>query len=236
MLKYLKWQELICGIILLAAGIILLVRPELTLEIITKALGGVLIIVGVLFVLGFIIRRTPNLDSNSLVTGSIAIAAGVYIFMKSADFVKLVPMMLGIGVIISGIFKVQRALELAKMHYRSWVWLIIVALVNIMAGLIIVLNPAVIANLIMKLIGACLVFSGALDIITTFFISHRFSVFTSDKEVAGTAKEEPVYTNYGSQTDAQTYTYDNFGSSDPVIPTEDSSTDSSSSAWEETEL
>ena len=234
MLKHLKWYELICGIILLAAGAVLLVKPELTLELITRAIGGALIIAGIMFVLGFIIRRTPNLDSNSLVTGTIAIAAGAYIFIKYADFIKIVPMMLGIGAIVSGIFKLQRSLELAKMHYRSWVWIIIAALLNIMAGLIIVLNPAMIANIIMKIIGIVLIYSGALDIITTIFISHRFSVYMAEKaekEVAGTAREDDA-----SEIHDQPYVYDTF--EDQSYAPQDTTGDDTApgTSWEETEL
>ena len=233
MLKYLKWQELICGALLVAAGIILIVRPELTLEIITKAIGCVAIIAGLMFVLGFIIRRTPNLDSNSLVTGCIAIAAGAYIFFKSEDFIKIVPMMMGIGVIISGLFKIQRALELAKMHFRSWVWVIIFALVNIMGGLIIVLNPAMIAGIIMQVIGAGLIYSGALDIITTFFIAHRFSAFLAekaDKEVIGSAREED------HPSDDHKYEYNSSDDHAFDMPDESGNVNGISAPWEETDL
>ena len=215
MLKHLKWQEICSAIILAAIGGVLIFRPEVTMELLTKTIGILLIVIGAVFVLSFFLRRVPNIDNNNLVSGVIVIGIGIFVYMKQDLFAGFIPTLLGIGIVISGIFKLQRGFEIRRMHRGSWAWVAVLGLVNILFGTLILLNPAVIAKIIMQLIGGGLIFSGLFDLITTLVVSRKFSRYIVEgKAEPVTSPEDVVMT--------------------PV--TEVQADDMPASPWEETDL
>ena len=177
MLKHLKWQEIGSALMLLAIGVLLLARPELADALITKTIGILLMAVGLVFILTFFLRRVPNIDNNNLVNGVVTAAVGLVVFMRNTMLADFLPMVLGIGIVLSGVFKLQRGFEIRRMQVGSWAWVAVVGLVNILFGTLILLNPAIIANFIMRLIGGGLVFSGLFDLITTLVVSRKFSKY-----------------------------------------------------------
>lgn len=186
MLKHLKWQEICSAIILAAIGGVLIFRPEVTMELLTKAIGILLIVIGAVFVLSFFLRRVPNIDNNNLVSGVVIIGIGIFVYMKQDLFVSFIPMLLGIGIVISGIFKLQRGFEIRRMHIGGWAWVAVLGLINILLGTLILLNPSVIAKILMQLVGGALIFSGLFDLITTLVVSRKFSRFIVE------GKAEPI--------------------------------------------
>ncbi len=214
MLKHLKWQEICSALMLGAIGIVLLVKPEMTLELITKTIGVLLMAVGVVFILSFFLRRMPNIDNNNLVNGVVVAAVGLFVFIRYEIFVDLLPTVLGIGIVISGVLKLQRGFEIRRMRKGSWAWVAVLGLINILLGTLILLNPSVIASFVMQLIGGGLVFSGLFDLITTLFMSRKFSKFI----VEGKAEPAP---DVPEQPEIH----------DQIPPTEELK-----APWEETEL
>lgn len=214
MLKHLKWQEICSALMLGAIGVILLARPELGHELIMKTIGILLIAVGAVFVISFFLRRVPNIDNNNLVNGIVTIAVGVFVYFKYEMFIAIFPMILGIGVALSGVFKLQRGFEIRRMRSGSWAWVAVVGLINILLGALIMLNPDVIALFLMRLIGGSLVFSALFDLITTLFMSRKFSKYIVE------GKAEPA-----AAPPEQSFVSDD-------LPPEQETT----APWEETEL
>ncbi len=217
MLKHLKWQEICSAIILAAIGGVLIFRPEVTMDLLTKAIGILLIVIGAIFVLSFFLRRIPNIDNNNLVSGVVIVGIGIFVYMKQELFVSFIPILLGIGIVISGIFKLQRGFEIRRMRNGGWAWVAVLGLINILLGTLVLLNPAVIARILMQLIGGFLIFSGLFDLITTLVVSRKFSRFIVE------GKAEPVMQTSYEDVEMTPVT--------PAAPE-----DMPSASWEETDL
>ena len=90
------------------------------------------------------------------------------------------PVVLGIGVVLSGILKLQHAFDLKRMGFDTWVRIGLTAAVNIFIGLIVILNPFSTVAWLMRLVGIGFLFSGVTDLITTIYVSKKASEYYVD--------------------------------------------------------
>ena len=99
---------------------------------------------------------------------------------------SILPVVLGIGVVLSGILKLQHAFDLKRMGFGTWVRIAITAAINVFIGLIVILNPFSTAAWLMRLVGIAFIFSGVTDLVTTIYVSRKASEYYVD----GKAEEE----------------------------------------------
>lgn len=182
MLKQWKFQEISSGLLLTAGGLILLFVPELTLVTIANAVGIVLIIIGAIFIFSYICRKQMAAGNNDLVKGIVTAGIGLFICVRSEAVISILPVLLGVGVVVSGILKLQHAFDLRRMAVSAWTKVMITAAINILIGLIVILNPFSTVAFLMRLIGVGLIFSGLTDVITTIYVSKKASEYYVDGE------------------------------------------------------
>lgn len=181
-----KFQEMSSALLLVIGGLILLLMPKLTLEMIANVAGAIVIIIGVIFIITYLGRKQMSAGNYDLVKGLIILGIGIFICVKSELVISILPVLMGIGVVISGIIKLQHALDLRRMGADAWVKFGITAVINIFIGLIVIMNPFGTVALLMRVIGASLIFSGVTDLVTAVYVSKKASEYYVD----GKAEEE----------------------------------------------
>ena len=184
-LKNWKVQEIGGAVALLICGLVLLLMPELTLVTIANVIGILVIIIGAFFLIGYFLRKELAAGNNDLIKGLVIVCIGIFICVKSELVVSVLPVVLGIGVVLSGILKLQHAFDLKRMGFDTWVRIGLTAAVNIFIGLIVILNPFSTVAWLMRLVGIGFLFSGVTDLITTIYVSKK----ASEYYVVGKAEE-----------------------------------------------
>ena len=121
MLKNWKVQEIGGAVALLICGLVLLLMQELTLVTIANVIGILVIIIGAFFLIGYFLRKELAAGNNDLIKGLVIVCIGIFICVKSELVVSVLPVVLGIGVVLSGILKLQHAFELKRMGFDTWV-------------------------------------------------------------------------------------------------------------------
>jgi|GEM_PF-708102 len=177
MLRYWKWQDLCASLVLFAGGVIMLVKPKLTLEVMASAVGVLLIIVGLIFMLAYFVRRKSQIIGYDLILGIVITALGIFVCIRTGFVVSILPVIFGICIGISGLLKLQRGLDLKRMKINSWGYIIILALASILLGTIVILNPFSTAVWLMRLIGISFIYCGVTDFITAVYVSWKYSHF-----------------------------------------------------------
>ncbi len=177
-----KWQEISSALLMVIAGFVLLFMPELTLRTIANVVGIIIIAIGAIFLISYFLRRNLPAGNYDLVRGLVIAGAGVFICVKSELVVSVLPVLLGIGVVVSGILKLQHALDLKKMGYATWVRIGITAAVGIFIGLLVIMNPFSTVAWLMRFIGIGFIFSGVTDLMTTMYVSKKASEYYVDGE------------------------------------------------------
>lgn len=189
MLKNWKVQEIGGAVTLLICGLVLLLMPELTLVTIANVIGILVIMIGAFFLIGYFLRKELAAGNNDLIKGLVIVCIGIFICVKSELVVSVLPVVLGIGVVLSGILKLQHAFDLKRMGFDTWVRIGLTAAVNIFIGLIVILNPFSTVAWLMRLVGIGFLFSGVTDLITTIYVSKKASEYYVDGKAEETDEE-----------------------------------------------
>ena len=189
MLKNWKVQEIGGAEALLICGLVLLLMPELTLVTIANVIGILVIMIGAFFLIGYFLRKELAAGNNDLIKGLVIVCIGIFICVKSELVVSVLPVVLGIGVVLSGILKLQHAFDLKRMGFDTWVRIGLTAAVNIFIGLIVILNPFSTVAWLMRLVGIGFLFSGVTDLITTIYVSKKASEYYVDGKAEETDEE-----------------------------------------------
>ena len=171
-LKSLKWNYIIEALITVVIGIVLIVRPQGSLEIMAKALAVLLTLAGIVMIISYFVHKQRSvLMSGGLALGIAIAAIGVWIFLNPSPFIDFVPRLFGVFIIASGLTNLSQTLSLIRYRYGLWWLSLIFGILTIGFGAILLVNPKFVENMLVTLIGVFLVFDGATNIWTVSRVS-----------------------------------------------------------------
>lgn len=171
-------QEMVKSILLIVVGLLLLFKPGMATKTIAYVIAAVFIINGIVHILGYVKGMsggvTDGLNTYSGMGGLVfGILSIVFAVLIGWVFVSFIPIMLGIVILINGIIKLQQVAELVRMNEGGWLFIAILAAVNIIIGIVAILNPFDTANLLVRVIGIGLLYGGITDLIAGGYVSGR---------------------------------------------------------------
>ena len=174
-LKELKWNSIINSVLMIVLGFILIFYPGLSLGILTTLIA-VLAIVGRYFTYDL----KESYYRNDFLFGIIAVTLGALILYKPAFFISIIPFILGIVIIFSGFAKLQDGIDAKRLGYSNSLLYIILAIIDIIFGIVILFDPFGAANVMFIIIGFGLIYSGISDLFVTFYLSKKFKDYYKD--------------------------------------------------------
>ena len=116
-------------------------------------------------------------------------ASVFFICVKSELVVSVLPVVLGIGVVLSGILKLQHAFDLKRMGFDTWVRIGLTSAVNIFIGLIVILNPVFNRGMADASCGHRIPFQRCDRPLTTIYVSKKASEYYVDGKAEETDEE-----------------------------------------------
>lgn len=160
-------------------GIILLVRPDESVEFISILCGATVIMLGV----GAWISYFTKFRSSFLaILGTLAVIAGIILCVKYRSIISAVLFLFGIFVLVGGVVDLVSALEARKNDLKSWIISVVMAVITIVLGLLVIINPFNSVMALTRILGAGLIVYAVMDLIT--FIQIRKMVkFTLNGQV-----------------------------------------------------
>lgn len=177
----LKGNALLTAILSAIYGLVLIIWPDTSAKTLCYVIGAVIIIVGLLYVIQYA-RKDVRKDfyRNDLVYGLFAIALGIMALIKVQVVESIIPVVLGIIVLFSGIVKLQNAFDLLRMKYSNWPVVMILSAINIIFAIILIVEPVWVVNALFRLIGIGLLFGGVTDLVTMLFFTNKIKTEDSD--------------------------------------------------------
>lgn len=173
MLKEMKWNMMLSAALYMVLGLILVIFPATTARTVCYLISGIAIVIGIVNLVVYFTRNiTRNYYRNDFVMGLMLIILGIFVIYKVSLVIELVSFILGLCIIVSGLFKLQGALDVQRMGGNA-VLILGVAVVNVVIGILMVLNPFESALLLYRLLGAGLLFSGLTDMASTLYLSKK---------------------------------------------------------------
>lgn len=181
LLKQLKWDALLMGVLYILLGIVVLLIPETMERLLGFLIGGVLIIAGAVSMISYLLRDAhQNYYHNDFLHGLLGILLGILVLYNINFIISLVPILLGTLVLVSGLSKLQDVIDLKRLEYGNWIFMLVLAVINIVLGLVLIFNPMAVATLLFRLLGVGLIFSGLTDCVTTIYFAGKIKNYFAD--------------------------------------------------------
>ena len=191
MLKELKWEAILTGVLYILLGIVALVIPETMQKTLGYLIGIVLIVAGLISIICYLLRDArENYYHNEFVFGLVGMVLGAAVLYKVEVIISLIPFILGILVLFSGCSKLQDAIDLKRLGYGSWIGMLVVAVINIILGIVLICNPFKAAIVLFRVLGVGLIISGVSDCFSTIYFARKFHKFKQEQDAVDSTFEE----------------------------------------------
>lgn len=191
LLKEMKWKAVFYAAIYIVLGLVLLLFPETSAKTLAYAIGASAIVVGAFTVLTYLLRDVSrNYYRNDFVSGMTAVIVGILILRKAEFVISVIPFVLGVLVVFSGMKKLQHFIDVKRMKAETGAAMLILALVNIVLGFLLIANPFAAAAMLFKVLGIGMIFSGVTDLLAALYMAGRLEHYIQEQEALDvTAKE-----------------------------------------------
>lgn len=168
-IKILKDTFALSGVVTFFIGLLLLIYPDFTGRALCYILSAALIIKGVLG----IVSRYRNKDLPSpvafeLIGNVMTIFLGLFVALRSEFIISIIPFVVGLFLLMSGLTSVQKTIMLKRMEYPQWKTGVVFTVIKLILAFIIIANPFTTALTLTRFIGACLVYDGISGLVTVF--------------------------------------------------------------------
>ena len=134
-LKKIKWNLIGTSAICVLLGVILIIFPAAVNEMIIYILAaGMFLLSGFEFYNFFSRKSDTAFFRNDLVFAVASLVIAIIILAKKELLISLIPMVFGIFIIISGVKKLQNAIDLLRLKMGGWLAVLILSAINIIFG------------------------------------------------------------------------------------------------------
>lgn len=162
--------SIITSVVILVLGIFLFIQPDTIINMISIILGGIIIVPGIISLVDYF----KNKNQASLISGIVTMLIGLILIINTKLVAGILPFILGIYFIISGITRLQYALQLKKQKI-NYTTSLVFSLLIIICGALFIINPFGGALVITKVMGIFMVIYSLLDLANTIVIKKEMN-------------------------------------------------------------
>ena len=190
-LKKLKTNVIISSLLCVILGLVLLLRPGLSIQIVCTAVGAVLIISGAIRIVGYFTAGDGSLYSQvNLIFGIVFAVVGVWIVIKPDKVLAIIPIIVGIVISLHGLHNLQQGVDLCKNKYDKWWIALILGIFTLGFGILLICRPFAAIDTVVMLIGVFLIYDGLSNIWIVSRVSKNARILRQEMEaVDGEARE-----------------------------------------------
>ncbi len=158
------------AVLTLILGILLIMVPGVAAGALVSVLGWILLVFGIIYlVMAF---RAGGLTAGPVATGLLALASGLALLIKPGVLVSLCGIVLGLFLVIHGFQDLQQARQSKALGY-GWKPSMIIAVIKLVMGALVILNPFSTAALLIRMAGIFLVVDALGDLVLVWSASKR---------------------------------------------------------------
>ena len=109
-------------------------------------------------------RRDGDVSRFALPVGIAFAALGAFCLIAPEVVLSIIPLLFGVVLLIDGSGKLGRAFELRRAGFPGWSTVLVVALLVMLFGVLLVTQPYMAVETVMRLFGALLAADGAIEL------------------------------------------------------------------------
>ena len=160
-IRSIKVNLLSSAILCVILGIVLVAYPDTSMTLVCRAVGVIVLITGLGLVFGYLKSGKEHWYGKiELIFGTILAIVGGFLILRPLGLISIIPIIFGILFIYHGLANMRQAMELRQYKDRGW-WLpVLIAATTVLLGIFIINYPIRTMDIIMRVIGACLIYDG----------------------------------------------------------------------------
>ncbi len=148
-------------------GLLLIIFPDTAANVAGFICAILLIAFGIVKIIGYFSRDIYRLAFQyDLAFGLLMILLGAAMFANPGSLSSFICLSLGLYILTDSLFKIQIALDARRFGVRSWMLILISAVLAGIGGLLLVLRPTESIPVLVVMLGISLLFEGLLNLIT----------------------------------------------------------------------
>ncbi len=161
--KELKKYSIITIIVTAVLGVLLIAKPDQMIAYTSLIIGSGIILSGAVSLINYFVKKTSKL---TLVMGIIALIAGVIICCAYRQIVSVMIFFMGIILLVGGVTDLVNSIDVARRHYHSWIFTVVLSIASIVLGILSIVNPFDTQSKIVQLIGGGFIVFAVLEFVT----------------------------------------------------------------------
>lgn len=169
-------SNLLMSVVEIVIGILLLINPVGFTSGIVMAFGAVMTVIGVTRVIQYFCTDAAEAAKQGyLANGIIFALIGVFCAFRSGWLIATFPVitvLYGILILAAGISKLQKAVDMIRLHLRYWPAPLIGAVLTVVFAVLILANPFASTAVLWSFIGITLIIEAVVDVVA-FVLSKR---------------------------------------------------------------
>ncbi len=193
LLKKIKANMIVSSLLCVLLGLVLVLRPGLSVRIVCTAVGIVLILSGVTRIIDWFCARDGSMYAQmNLIFGIILVVVGVWIVVKPDKVLAIIPIIVGIVIGMHGLNNLKQAIELWRDKYDKWWVAFILGALTVGLGVLLICRPFAAIDTVVMLIGFFMIYDGLSNIWIVTRIYKNAKMFKQEMEaVEVELKERP---------------------------------------------
>ena len=181
-------KNMLLSILLIALGVLLVVKPDNVVNFIVIAIGAFLMVTAIIDLVFYFMNAKLGGNFINLSKGIIEFIGSIFLMFRSEAVVSLFPVVIGLIIIFSSIFKLYVSLSIKSIDSKKWIPNFVLSILCILFGVVIVLNPFETVTSIVRLAGIVLIVSEVFNLIYSGVLV--FSLKKMDESVTDLAKKD----------------------------------------------
>ena len=193
LLKKIKANMIVSSLLCVLLGLVLVLRPGLSVRIVCTAVGIVLILSGVTRIIDWFCARDGSMYAQmNLIFGIVLVVVGVWIVVKPDKVLAIIPIIVGIVIGMHGLNNLKQAIELWRDKYDKWWVAFILGALTVGLGVLLICRPFAAIDTVVMLIGFFMIYDGLSNIWIVTRIYKNAKMFRQEMEaVEVELKERP---------------------------------------------
>ena len=171
---YIKKYEgcsIIVSILMICLSLFLMFKPLESLEVFTVIFAIIILLSGLGYLISyFTISKESRLFSIDLLLGLVTIISGIMLILYKKDVINVFPIILGIWIIISNLFKLQLSINLSLFLDNAYLGLVLITILMIVFGLLLIINPFASFMTITVTAGTLLLITEVINLIESIYV------------------------------------------------------------------
>ena len=171
---YIKKYEgcsIVVSVLMICLSLFLMFKPLESLEVFTVIFAIIILLSGLGYLVSyFTISKESRLFSIDLLLGLATIISGIMLLVYKKDVINIFPVILGIWIIISNLFKLQLSINLSLFLDNTYLGLVLITILMIIFGLLLIINPVASFMTITVTAGILLLITEVVNLIESIYV------------------------------------------------------------------